>query len=535
MRRVVASWWPYCAWWLVLGLCTPLWADEINQWVPGAPGTVRLPGQTVAWKLSLTDARRIALSNNKDITYVRYLPMEAEARVAAENAAFDTVFEFGGTWNKFDRQVASEIQSQGSTFESIINEKFGPGPRLPDTIALSKPLHTGGTFRVSQGAAYDRYSPAGDFLLVNPAWFSSTNFTLEHPLFRGRGLKINRVGICIAQANRRQSIQTFRATIQAQLRDVELSYWQLYYAHRDLATRQEAVTYARTMWENEKERLALGAGTIEDVAQAREQYEEFRIDTNAAENQVLAAENQFRRVLGIPGWDGRQVVVVDEATGTEVHVDWQSAVASAMQNRPELHAQRAAVRSAQLELFRARNGLLPDVALVANYSITGLDDEFDKSVNRLTEGRYSDWTLGFVYRQPLGRRPASAAVRRSRATLCRQGALMQKLEHEIRHELQGSYQQLAAAGRALAMYRSRLEAATTQLNARGELYRLGKMSLDLFLRAHVTYTDAEREQILGLVRYNQAITQWEYAKGTILDHSSVVVAEEIPAPEPRGG
>ena len=461
MRRRVASWWPYFAWWLVWGFCTPLWAGdaagthdgtsarflpprysfplpetptpqgidsfplpetptpqgirppqtEINQWVAGVPGTVRRPGQRVDWKLSLADARRIALSNNKDIAYVRYLPIEAEARVFAEHAAFDTVFEFGGTWHKFDRQVANEVESLGSAIDAVVNEKFGPGPASPDTIALSKRLHTGGTLRVSQGAVYDRFSPAGNFLLVNPSWFSSTNFTLEHPLFRGRGLKINRVGICIAQANRRQSIQTFRTTVQAQLRDVEVAYWQLYYAHRDLATRQEAVACARTMWENEKERLAIGTSWKGDVAQAREQYEVFRIDTNTAENQVLAAENQFRRVLGIPGWDGRQVVVVDEATEAEAHEDWPSAVASAMQNRPELRAQQEAVRAAKLELFRARNALLPDVALVGNYSITGLDDEFDQSVNRLTEGRYSDWTLGFVYRQPIGRRPASAAVR----------------------------------------------------------------------------------------------------------------------------
>ncbi len=570
MRRLVDSWWPYFVWSLVVGLCAPLWANdpsgthgtssadflppggsfllmeapipqgirppqaETNQWVPGVPGTVQQPGQTVEWKLSLADARRMALSHNKDIAYVRYQPMEARAEVAAQTAAFDLVFEFGGTWDQFDRQVANEVQSFGSTANAVVNDKFGPGQGRPDTIALSKPLETGGNFRLSQGEYYDRSMPAGDFLLVNPSWFSSTNFTLEHPLFRGRGPKITRVGICIAQANRRQSVHTFQATVQVQLRDVEIAYWQLYYTHQDLATHQKAVAYALDMWEKEKERLGLGAGTIEDVAQAREQYEVFRLDANTAENQVLSAENQFRRVLGIPGWDGRQVVVADKPTEAEVHVDWQSALASAMQNRPELHAQREAVRSAQLELFRARNGLLPDVALVANYSITGLDDRFDQSLNRLTENKYNDWTLGFVYRQPIGRRPASAVVRRSQATLCRQGALLQKLEHEIQHELQRSYQELAAAGRALALYRSRLEAATVQLNAREELYRQGKMSLDLFLRAHVTYSEAERDEILGVARYNQTITQWEYAKGTILDHSSVVLAEEVPTPEPDG-
>ncbi len=404
---------------------------------------------------------------------------------------------------------------------------------MPDTIALTKPLQTGGSFRISQGAAYDRISPAGSSVLVNPAWRSSTNFTLEQPLLRNRGLKVNRLGICIAQTNRRQSIHAFRATIQGQLRDVELAYWELYYADQDFSSRRKAVQYAWATWDKEKQKLRLGEGSIPDVAQAREQYEKFRIESNMAENAVLHAEGQLRRVLGIPGWDGRRVVIADQPLRVELTTDWHSAMAQALGNRPELRARREAVRAARMALSRARNGLLPDVAFVGRYSITGLDDQYDQSLNRLTEGDHGEWTLGFVYQQSIGRRPAGAAVRRVEAILGRQRGLLQKAEHEIVHELQAAYQELAAAGRALDLYQGRLEAAAVQLNAREELYRLGEMSVDLLLRAQATYTEAQREDALGVVRYNQAIAKWEYAKGSILNRGHVVLAEEIPTPRPE--
>ncbi len=119
-------------------------------------------------------------------------------------------------------------------------------------------------------------------------------------------------------------------------------------------------------------------------------------------------------------------------------------------------------------------------------------------------------------------------MRPAEANLCRTRALQRKQEHDVLHEFQAAYQELAAAGRALALYRDRLEAAAVQLEARKELYRPGEMSVDLFLRAQFTYTDAEREEVLGVVRYNQAIAQWEFAKGATLDRSHVVFAEEIP-------
>ena len=309
------------------------------------------------------------------------------------------------------------------------------------------------------------------------------------------------------------------------------NYWELYYAYQNLKARQEALEQALATWEKEKEKLKIGEGTIPDVAQAQEQRDTFQIELTIAENEVLAAENHLRTLMGLPGWDGRRIVALDAPTRAALPVDWNTAVAQSLSRRPELLAQQMAVRAAELEYSQAQNNLLPEVNFVANYTIIGLDNQFDQSINQMLNNKYGNWTMGFSYEQPIGRRPARAAVRQARAVLSRQQALARKRQNTILHELQAAYQGLIAAQQTLKQYQQRLETARIQLDAREEFYRLGEMSVDLLVRAQAAYVTAQREEVLGVVRYNQAITRWEYAKGTILDRSNVVLAEEIPPPE----
>ena len=66
---------------------------------------------------------------------------------------------------------------------------------------------------------------------------------------------------------------------------------------------------------------------------------------------------------------------------------------------------------------------------------------------------------------------------------------------------------------------------STQVEAAYEQYRLGKITLDRFLEAQVALADSIRDEGTAVVQYNQSLIQWEFAKGTILLHDNVVVAD----------
>jgi outer membrane protein TolC len=516
---------------------------------PEPPRSVRSPAAKTKWELSLEEVKRIALESNKQIIYLGYQPGEAGTVIDSQLSAFDAFFELGGGWSRQDRQVSTNIQTFGTGRTAVQQDLFGtqvgqggfgvnstlggatqdalstvPGA---DVLGISKRNAAGGLTRFSYGLDYVRTDPVSQFILVNPSWRSYVDFRVEQPLLQGAGVEHNRAPILIARANHEQSIKSFEASVRTLLRDVENAYWQLYFTYEDLYSRETGMKQGLTAWQNEKNKLDVGQAAPQDVAQAREQFEFFRAQVTQALSRVLAAERSLRELMGLPPEDDRQIVPKDNPTTAEYAPNWQVAVIEAMDQRPELAAQRFVVRAADLELTRQKNGLLPDLTVLANYQISGLDNQFDQSIDRLTDNLFTDWTLAVRYRRPIGERAANAAVRRAQLALSRERYTLRNIEHTILHDLHEAYQNIITAFQLIEIQQDRRVAAAEQLRARHEKYKIGQDTLDLLLQAQTTFADALRDERQAIVQYNQALVAWEFVKGTILSNDNVALVEDL--------
>jgi outer membrane protein TolC len=299
--------------------------------------------------------------------------------------------------------------------------------------------------------------------------------------------------------------------------EVKVAYWQLFFAAEDLQTRRLGVQGSEQLVRSEDEKLRHGESDLGSFAQAKTQYETFRIEQLQAENRLLKADRELRRLLGLEPWAPQIFVAATEPLRDELAIDWQAALAQAMNTRPELAAQREAVRAAQLEEFRQANGLRPNVSLVADYAWSGLDDTLRGSSHELGTGDYADWGLGITYREPLGRRAEHAAARRAQLELARQRATLRNVQHEVLHELTDAYQDLIAALDTVRLQQDRREAAQKQLDARQALYANGgQTTVDLLLRSQAALADALRDQAQAVAAYNQALARWEKAAGVVV-------------------
>ena len=117
--------------------------------------------------------------------------------------------------------------------------------------------------------------------------------------------------------------------------------------------------------------------------------------------------------MGMTPFDNFRIIPSDNPTEAQYTPDMTAAIHESMQLRPELAAQRFAVRAADLELMRQKNGLLPDLSVSAVYGLSGLDNQFDQQLNRLFSNKYTEWRLGIRYTRQIGERAANAATQRS--------------------------------------------------------------------------------------------------------------------------
>ena len=349
------------------------------------------------------------------------------------------------------------------------------------------------------------------------------NLIVEQPLFRGRGPNWNEAPVRIARANESQSQHAFQATVNQVLRDAETAYWETYAAYQDFEVRRTAAAQALETVERERGRLKLGEGSVPDVAQAEEQAEAFQIAQALAENRLVDAQRTLRRLMGLAPDDPRPIIPATAASDAPIVVGWEEAASQAL-TRPEFGAQRAVVEAAEIEVCRRRNGLLPDISVRAIYSVTGLDNHWDEAWSTVGTAGYNDWTVGAVYRQPLGRRADVSLAQRAAATLSLESARLRQLEHEVLHQLDTACRNVAAAERLLSMHRRRREAAAVQLEARRELYLENRAQLRDELEAEARYASAVLDESIARVDYQRALTNWNYARGAIAG-GDVVVAQ----------
>ncbi len=273
------------------------------------PRTTELPSTKEKWSLTLAEAKKLALENNKQIVATATQPGQAGALVQFQMSQFDATVSAGGQWSRSNIPLASAVANAGAGTASILVDAFGqnanaflgtgsiggfglnattggatsdvlqslPGQNL---FEIFKRNATGGITNINYSLGYNRQDPIGAFTLVNPAWTSEVEASIVQPLLQGAGVEFNRAQILVARANQEQSVQGFQLVVQRTLRDVESAYWQLGFAYYDLYSREIGLEQALVTWRIVRAQVEEGAKSKPDLAQAREQLEFFRVSAS---------------------------------------------------------------------------------------------------------------------------------------------------------------------------------------------------------------------------------------------------------------
>jgi hypothetical protein len=319
------------------------------------------------------------------------------------------------------------------------------------------------------------------------------------------------------------------------LLNLEVAYWNLYGGYWTLYSREQGLRFAYEAFKLSKFRYEAGQVKAADFYQTRGQYELFRAQRVQALSQVLEFERQLRALLGMDIEDGCRLVPSDSPTLAPYHPDWCSALDEALNKRPELYMTRQEIKAAQMNLILAKNQLLPDLRFTSTYDFNSIGTRLDGSdingpaninaLKNLAQMHNSDWAVGLRMIVPLGWRFASTQIRQAQLSLERTMETLKDQELKTRSYLGRQYEQISIAYEQIRANRAQREAFGEQLRARNEEYKAGRGTLDTLLEAQRFWADALNSEYSSIVTYNNALVTWEFAKGTIMQHDNIVIAE----------
>ncbi len=425
------------------------------------------------------------------------------------------------------------------------------------TIGITKNTANGSTFEIRNNTIYDQNNNSSR---AQPSdWVTNIEAAFVQPLLQGAGTQYNRIagpqtfqqysagfsnqfdGVMIARIRQDITLTEFEAGVRNMMRDVETSYWELYFAYRDLEARKIGRDSALETWRKVKalQRVGQQGGEADKEAQSRSQYFLFRSQVETALTSLFRVENRLRYLMGISATDGRLIRPIDEPTSAQVNFDWANIHGEALARRAELRRQKWQVKRRELELIASRNHMLPRLDAVGRYRWLGAGDDLIRSSDTgispfshgsyawetLTGGKYQEWELGLQLNIPIGFRLAMTGIRHHQLLLARERSVLQDMELEVSHQLSDTVRDVDLNYGLTQSNFNRRVAAEDEVEAVEAVYDSGRVTLDLLLDAQRRRADAESLYYRSLVDYNRAIMLVHFRKGSLLDYNGVYLAE----------
>jgi outer membrane protein TolC len=459
-----------------------------------------------AGELSLEDAIARALEHNLDIRLSEVAVGRAEDGIDIAKAEFDPSLVFNAGLGE------SRSPQNSSTLEGA-SQPFSESWDTSASVRQAIPFGT--SFRL--GAGIDRRETNSTISAFNPEYNSDLFLSIEQPLLRGMGRKLNLAPRRLAESSARQSRIDLKARTLDVLRDVELSYWQLAFERTRRDLRQSSIDAAEKLLAETEERERIGVATKVDVLQARAALASRQEAVILADQAIARARDELAEIVGLRALADagfRLEPLPDGVPGPPERALFMSAAMSFDLNR---RAQLEVIRRSRLELERARQLRWPQLNLRVDGSYLGRDTAGSDAYQGALDREGYSWSGGLELSLPWGFREAKARERQARRDLRAAELNEARIEQSLFYELRGAWRDSETGGKRLAVAGVAVDLQAEQFAEEEARYSAGLVTLREVLEAQEDFDAARLSFLDALIDSLQAQVVLGRLDGTLMD------------------
>jgi outer membrane protein TolC len=400
----------------------------------------------------------------------------------------------------------------------------------------------------------------------NPSTTGSFSLNISQPLLQGFGRAVNSRNIRIATNNQRVSDLTFRQQVISTVSAVIGAYWDLVSYNENVKVKQQALTLAQKLYEDNKKQVEIGTLAPIEIVRAEAEMASAQQALTQAETQLLQQETLIKNALsriGVasPTVADARIVPTDQIRVPEVEPvqPVQDLIAKALENRPEVAQTGIQIENTKLGLKGTRSQLLPSlnvVATVQNNALAGqvnvlpippiqgappappqyrdpsvVDTFFiggyGKVLSQLFARNFPDYSVGFQLNVPLRNRSARADMVVDQLSLRQQEIRQQQQLNQVRVDVRNA---LIALQQASAAHHAAVKARVLQeqtLDAEQKKYTLGASTIFFVIQAQRDLAQARSAEVAAASIYAKARVQMDLATGQTIAANNIVIDEAV--------
>jgi outer membrane protein TolC len=383
---------------------------------------------------------------------------------------------------------------------------------------------------------------------INPSFRSELRFSFDQPLLRNFGLNTSRREIIVAGTRLEMSEKDLERALQQTVYEVEQAYWNLVYAVENFKATQQSLTYAQDLLERNKRSVEVGTMAPINIISAEAEVASREAELLVAEAEIRNMEDRLKQIINLKADDPQAEFVriepIDSPTEGYREIDLAEALATALQNRPDLASSRLGIRNSERDLGYAKNQALPDLSFSVQYWSPGVSgtqliyedprDPFSPIIDRIpgdmTDSfkdvfgfEYKNWSVGLNLNIPLNTLLSRASVAQAQVNL--ETALLQVKEQEQQiftdikiavRNVETRYKQIQALKVARELAEKQLEAVTEKL-------KVGLSTNFEVLQYQRDLARQKSSELQAIINYNLALAQLDRDMGISLDRKNVQI------------
>ena len=488
--------------------------------------------------MSLRDLTKIALQNNLDIAISDTNEELYEQRLVQTYGPYDPMLSAGlGVQSAKRPNTNLATRSTQSDFNKTDFSYWN--------FQFTQNVPTGGGIVASYNSG--RSDTNQQFALFTPQYSTSLTLQFTQPLNRNLRIDQNRGAIQLANLDRKINDSQFKQTVTTTIASVQGLYWDLVYAIHDYKIKKEAVDLARISLDNNTKEVEIGVLAPISITEARAEMANREVDLITSRESIIVAENNLRAAVAPERnaeiWH-KVIVPTDTPEFQEYKVDRETAIDTALKNRPELEQYGLQIGENDINYRVNKNlkkwqfdvvGTFGSVGVGGPQAIDPLSGQplIDPSLiggvgaaNKLLfSGGFINWTAGFNVQIPLRNRTVDSQL--GQLKVQRQQLLMNRrsMEQKISVQVRNAIEDLTTNKQRVETARIALKLADEQLDGETKRFQAGMSQNFLVLQRQQELSAAKGVELQALIAYKKSIIALQQTMYTLLESNDFEVAK----------
>lgn len=465
------------------------------------------------FKLNLSGAISLGLSNNPDLRSNRLQPSITETNEAVILA-------------NFDPQLQAKIQGMSGNALYGNGNRYYP-PRRPESsvttdFGIQKYYTSGSTLGIN--GSFDN-SHAEQVSTKTNTVTDNVSVQFQQHLLNGGGFGVNLADVRQARLQTLVSQYEFRAYVQNFVAQIELACWDYIAAARTLEVAREMYMLTEQNWNETVERINNGIQSAADrfsfVSQLSQQESQL-VKANCDLETARVALMQLIVPHAKEYWNADIDLLYDLIPTCDYLMNCNGHIELAKRNRPDLAQARLQIRSGQLEVLKTTNGLLPKLDFFMSVDWMGYAAVANhQSLKETSKKDDLSTTIGLSLEHQLGNRSARANDRAARLTLVQQRLALDNLIHLAESDVYKYYITVIQSLKIIQYSATEVTAAQSQFEAEKERMKNGQSTAFTVAQAQNQWSQARYQEITNAINFRKNLVYLYLTDGSLLERRGI--------------